>query len=333
MASYIMIAALLVASAFREGRASPTTTEPRPCIQLEIPVGIDTTATKWLQLRVDSNIDAVDWVADLTTRTSPNLTERMIGEVRIKDTFKIPDQLCVPPRGTKWDILQIATHGIGFDKRYWDAETKPDEYSYVRAALGKGYSVFTYERADRDPPPADGARPVRRPRPHGHTATAATTTRSNSNSNTDTDDLGRFKIVHVGHSLGSTVPLGLISSGGSGGGTDNGKGGKGVAAESDGVVATGFLPGGFAGMNVATFGPEFARERDGTRSRNYLNKKGSFGPALLEYAWAVLQPASVSEFVSVGTTFSRGVPGFRGPLQNTTARYAAMFDFLDRVGL
>ncbi|KAL2176483.1 uncharacterized protein P884DRAFT_270721 [Thermothelomyces heterothallicus CBS 202.75] len=41
----------LAASAFRKRRASPTTTEPRPCIQLDIR----------LQLRVDRNIDAVDW--------------------------------------------------------------------------------------------------------------------------------------------------------------------------------------------------------------------------------------------------------------------------------
>lgn len=119
MAKSIMInAALLAALAFsQEGRAAPTMTEPRPCIELDIPVSIDMTATKWLQLKVDSNVDVVDWVTDLTTWTSPNITERMIGEVRINDTFKIHGQLCVPSEGAKSDILQIATHGAGFDKR------------------------------------------------------------------------------------------------------------------------------------------------------------------------------------------------------------------------
>ena len=91
-------------------------------------MSVDTTTTKWLQPRVDSNIDAVDWVNYMTTWTSPNLTERMLGDITVKQTFKINGQLCVPPKGAKSEILQLATPGVGFDKRsvnchFWDFET------------------------------------------------------------------------------------------------------------------------------------------------------------------------------------------------------------------
>lgn len=68
-------------------------------------------------LRVDSNIDAVEWTLDLDTWSSPNATARILGELPVEDDFVISAQLCVPDAGgNKADILQIASHGVGFDK-------------------------------------------------------------------------------------------------------------------------------------------------------------------------------------------------------------------------
>jgi hypothetical protein len=114
----ILIAFVVAALAVKKGGASPTVANQRSCVQIEVPVSVDTTAIKWQQPRVDSNIDAVDWVTYQTTRTSPNNTESMIGRISVKETFKINGQLCVPPKGAaRSEILQIATHGGGFDKR------------------------------------------------------------------------------------------------------------------------------------------------------------------------------------------------------------------------
>ena len=116
---YSSISLLLAALAVQQGNANlanPASTT-RPCVQLEIPVKLSTTATRWLQPRVDSSIDAVDWVVYMTTWSTPNITERINGTVVITDTFKINGQLCVPPKGAKADILQLATHGVGYDKR------------------------------------------------------------------------------------------------------------------------------------------------------------------------------------------------------------------------
>ncbi len=112
----ILVVLVLAALSIKKGRASPTT-NTRTCVQLEVPVNVDTTAIKWLQPRVDTTIDAVEWIDEMATRTSLNLTEREIGTVTIRKTVKINGQLCVPFGGARSDILQIATHGAGFDKR------------------------------------------------------------------------------------------------------------------------------------------------------------------------------------------------------------------------
>jgi pimeloyl-ACP methyl ester carboxylesterase len=125
------------------------------------------------------------------------------------------------------------------------------------------------------------------------------------------------KIIHVGHSLGSVITLGLITS---------------YPTESDGVIATGFLhTDKLGGVNVGMWGFEFARDNDpvrfrdrgsgylvqATRSNTQLSffKKGSFEKEMLDYAWKIRQPNTVSEFLSIGTALGRAAPGFKAPLQ------------------
>lgn len=369
----LVVSLVLAALAVKEGGTVPTTSQ-RPCVQLEIPVSIDTTATKWLQLKVDSNIDVVDWVTDLTTWTSPNITERMIGNVTVQDIFKINGQLCVPPKGAKSEILQLATHGVGFDKRsvptssckyfflhdkivlhtgiangqgnanrYWDVEVKPDEYSYLEAALTRGYAVFTYDRVGTggsDKPDAydvvqasvqvEVLRQLTSLARSGNLVSSGGGSKALSSIPPHLASYKPSKIVHVGHSFGSAITLGLIGS------VDDRDYDDEAPPLSDGVVATGFLhttlPD-LEGVNVAAWGLELAREHDPVRfgdrgsgyvvqstkshlQLGYLGEKGAFEEGLLDYAWAVLrQPASVSEFISIGTAFGRGAAGFKGPLQ------------------
>ncbi|KAK3291495.1 Alpha/beta hydrolase family-domain-containing protein [Chaetomium fimeti] len=327
----ILIAFVIAALAVKKGGASPTTVNHRSCVQIEVPVSVETTAIKWLQPRVDSNIDAVDWVRYQTTRASPNNTESMMGRIPVKETFNINGQLCVPPKGAaRSETLQIATHGGGFDKRYWDAEIKPEEYSYVEAALSEGYSIFTYDRlgtGKSDKP--DGydivqlnvqVEILRQLTQLARSGKLVSTSKKLSNCTTNTR-LTKYKpskVVHVGHSLGSLVSVGLITN---------------YPTESDGLIATGFLitnvP--LSGLNVATWGFELARENDpalfrdrgsgylvsATKSDVQLNflRKGSFELAMLDYAWQIRQTVTVSEFQSLTTGFGEKGAEFRAPLQ------------------
>ncbi|KAK4246713.1 hypothetical protein C7999DRAFT_41869 [Corynascus novoguineensis] len=325
----LVVSLVFEALAVKEGGAAPTTSQ-RPCVQLEIPVSIDTTATKWLQLRVDSNIDV------------PNITERMIGKVTVKDPFKIDGQLCAPPKD-KIVIRTRSANGQDNANRYWDVEVKPDEYSYLEAALARGYAVFTYDRlgtGGSDKPDAydvvqtsvqvEVLRQLTSLARSGNLVGGSEGSRALNGIPLRLANYKPSKIVHVGHSLGSAITLGLIGS------ADDRNHDDEAPPLSDGVVSTGFLhttPADLAGVNVAAWGLELAREHDPVRfgdrgsgyvvqstkghlQLRYLGEKGAFEEGLLDYAWAVLrQPASVSEFISVGTAFGRGAAGFKGPLQ------------------
>lgn len=162
---------------FTRSSAAPAPAAPhsKQCVQLEVPLLITANNSRFDLPRVDNSVDAVDWVWDLTTWSHKGESGRVTGVIPVNDTFTISAQLCVPPQGAKSDVLQIATHGIGFDKgeilfvhrerghaqllghlagqadanalsRYWDVEINPEEYSYVDSALRHGYSILTYDR-------------------------------------------------------------------------------------------------------------------------------------------------------------------------------------------
>ncbi len=105
----------LAASAPAEAQIATTT---KQCVQLVVPVPVVATNYHYTMPRVDSNIDTIDWTVNVTTWSNPSAAERVTGPVPVDRTFSINAQLCVPSKkGTKAGILQIGTHGLGFDKR------------------------------------------------------------------------------------------------------------------------------------------------------------------------------------------------------------------------
>ncbi|KAK4499902.1 hypothetical protein PRZ48_008088 [Zasmidium cellare] len=64
------------------------------------------------------------------------------GTIHVNGTYEIGATLCFPSNGTS-SKLQILTHGIGFDRYYWDFAPN---WSYVDVATAAGYSVLLYDR-------------------------------------------------------------------------------------------------------------------------------------------------------------------------------------------
>jgi pimeloyl-ACP methyl ester carboxylesterase len=221
-------------------------------------------------------------------------------------------------------------------KRYWDVEVKSDQYSWVDYTLGQGYSIFTYDRlgtgASSKPDAYDVVQTdvqveiLRQLTLLIRSGQLVTCSKKLGGANT----LDRYvpsKIIHVGHSLGSIITVGLLQVNGS---------------ISDGAVLTGFIPNTkLGGANVATWGFEFARESDprrfGDRGSGYIVqktkynvllsflKKGAFEPALLDYAEQIKQPNTVSEFISIGAVFGTPAKDFKGPVQVSHLRYSPPF--------
>ena len=69
-------------------------------------------------MKVDNNIDAVNFALDLERWSAPNVTTRIIKEIPIHDTFSIHTQICLPDASKNKHTMQILTHGALFDSRY-----------------------------------------------------------------------------------------------------------------------------------------------------------------------------------------------------------------------
>ncbi|KAJ0423530.1 Alpha/Beta hydrolase protein [Aspergillus carlsbadensis] len=331
MASLIPFAtALLALSNTASAAPSNNASRGRSCVTFDIAVPVSAENSIYDTPRVDNNIDAVDWIWDLETWTSPNITERIKGVKEIEDTFSINAQLCIPKdkNAAKSGILQIATHGFAFDKQYWDSEIEPEKYSYVDAALKAGYSILTYDRlgvGKSSKPDAyevvQGAVQVEILKELTARARSGDLAKSINNRHIDIPDFE--KVVLVGHSLGSAVTIGVLSKYGD---------------IVDGAVSTGLITQGKLGQTgQSAFGLEHARTHDkrrfGDRGSGYLVqgtlsfvqqiffKKGHFDEKLLTYGEKIKETGTVGEFLSLGSVLATPALSYKGPLLFALAEY------------
>lgn len=156
MAVLTVVGLVLLAKHIGKAAAFPSPVTSLPGTSSSIGECIPVTATAHNHIynlqHVDSNIDATSWSQDYDGRTSLPLADRIIQNITVSGTYDIHGQLCIPENGHKKDLLQIATHGAGFDSRYWNVRLNPSEYSYVDAALSAGYSILTYDRLEQANP-------------------------------------------------------------------------------------------------------------------------------------------------------------------------------------
>lgn len=347
-AAFVIALVLLFKRLGAEPISSPISN--RPCVEFMLPVPATAQNAEYDTVAVTNNINATAFSVDLDTWSSPTENDRILRNITVSDTFDISVQLCVPPNGTKKNHLQIATHGVGFDKRYWDVTVNPSEYSYVDAALAEGYSILTYDRLGTglsDKPDAytvvqaplqlEILRGITQMARSGELLNRTTTKTMKPRTSTATFsgfDASFDKIIHVGHSYGSILTGALLTT---------------YGALSDAAVLTGYIQNShFSEMRKTAFGLEYAAQNDATlfgdRSSGYMvggtlsalqsgffstqaNTTigvGGFESGLLEYAFSIRQTVTTTEWVSPFQLNQGVAPDFEGPLQFVVAE----FDFL-----
>ncbi|CAI7641347.1 unnamed protein product [Penicillium viridicatum] len=94
-----------------------------------------------------TNFDATSFVLS-ATRQGRNLSETALsGYATVSGHYNISTQYCMPKNaGNSAYTLQILTHGMGFDKSYWDLPYNNYTYSYVDYVLSRGYHTLSYDR-------------------------------------------------------------------------------------------------------------------------------------------------------------------------------------------
>lgn len=115
------------------------------CIHGDVPV--QTTTTQYRQLTSfpvpNNQSDATQAILSIVTAPSPVMQQTANNSMPpISDTYMIRGTLCTPLNATT-DGIQFLTHGLGFDRHYWDFAPG---YSYVDVAAENHKATFLYDR-------------------------------------------------------------------------------------------------------------------------------------------------------------------------------------------
>ncbi|KAF3006953.1 hypothetical protein E8E14_003185 [Neopestalotiopsis sp. 37M] len=282
----------------------------RQCQNLTIPIvasarnGVfDLTAPK-------NNIDVVNFVLD-ATQPGHNLTaELLTGYATVSGNYSIAATYCQPDGGPG-TTLQVLTHGVGFDRSYWDFPANNYNYSYVNQALDRGYSTFAYDRLGIGE--SSHGDPVNEIQSYLEIAALRTLTTMLRQSTVSGITANFSKIAHVGHSYGSVETYGLVAQ---------------DPTISDGIALTGF-------SKDADFLGEFSlganeiQANTFSRLSNYVDgyiapatasalqadffAPREFSPEILEAAFNTSQPNSVGEVLTMNGAYDAPNP-YGGPV-------------------
>ncbi|KAL6909138.1 hypothetical protein GGI43DRAFT_429755 [Trichoderma evansii] len=118
----------------------------RKCQNLDIPISISARNAVFNLPNLVSEIDVNNFALDLI-HPGTNYTDNILtGYKTVSGKYSIAATYCQPDHGPG-KALQILTHGVGFDRSYWDVSFNKYNYSYVAQAVDEqGYSTFTWDR-------------------------------------------------------------------------------------------------------------------------------------------------------------------------------------------
>lgn len=93
-----------------------------------------------------TNIDVTNFILNIGQQGSNYTEELLESYTTFSGDYEIAATYCQPDKGPS-SVIQILTHGIGFDRSYWDVPFNDYNYSYVAEAVDHyGYSTFTWDR-------------------------------------------------------------------------------------------------------------------------------------------------------------------------------------------
>jgi pimeloyl-ACP methyl ester carboxylesterase len=117
------------------------------CTNVTVPVYINARQAVFNVPTLHSNLDATKFALDFTN-IGMNYTNLVTtGFQTVTGNYNISARYCKPEGDTKANpVVQVLTHGIGFDKTYWDLPYNNYNYSYVDVAVAAGYHTVAIDR-------------------------------------------------------------------------------------------------------------------------------------------------------------------------------------------
>ncbi|KAF2869794.1 Alpha/Beta hydrolase protein [Massariosphaeria phaeospora] len=271
--------------------------------------------------RWTSPFELQDVLATLTARAAANYTSPVGAPQTYSGRYDVAASFCTPRTvdgsGREKTVL-LATHGIGPGRAHWNTPYRPEEYNFVQWALGRGYSVFFYDRV------GCGAS-SRISGFESQLATAKTVLQSLATAikaGAHTPGITAAKVVLLGFSFGSYATHAAIAE---------------TPAIADAVVLTAFSMNASAiNLNglVRSFVPRIAREENpalyGDRDEAYLTwpsvldlvmnyfKLPSYSPSVALFTESAKQPFSIGEFLTFSSPASTDAAAWDKPALHLT---------------
>lgn len=140
------------------------------CVDSIIPVTVSSNNRPWIAPKWKNNYELIDFLSSATSRPSAGFPAP-VGNNTVKQTlsYEIGATFCTPQKpGNHSNTVLVATHGLGFDRRYdyytllsgnmksrklsliitsyWNFPYEPENYNFAEFAINKGYSIFFYDR-------------------------------------------------------------------------------------------------------------------------------------------------------------------------------------------
>nr|POE90235.1 aquaporin-5 [Quercus suber] len=173
------------------------------CVTGIVPVSVTSNNTLFNYQVPLNQTQVTETFLDLITAGSSFAQKIVSGHHQVTDTYNISATICTPRRNPKPDRVQIATHGVGLDKSYWDFAA---DHSYADAAAANGYATFFYDRLSvgASSKPADGINVVQVKLEFAILHSLIGKLRAGQFSN-----IKPVKVVGVGHSYGSFLTQGI----------------------------------------------------------------------------------------------------------------------------
>ena len=282
----------------------------RKCQNITIPVSISARNGVFNVQPAQSDIEVTNFILDGTQQGHNGSAEALSGYATVSGSYNLAATYCTPDSGPG-KAVQLLTHGIGFDRSYWDLSFNNYNYSYVEQALAAGYSTFTHDRLGIGM--SSRADPIQAIQAPLEVAALVALTQMLQKGEISGVSQPYTDIIHVGHSFGSVQSYALTRD---------------YPELSSGLILTGFsqngtflpyfqLGGNFIAVQNSPLASQYAAgyfaagDKSGVQT-NFFSP-GDFDPAILDLAFATGQPVSQGELLTIGGA-TAGVNTFAGPV-------------------
>ena len=285
-------------------------TTARNCQNITVSVSITARNGNFNVQPTQNNIDVTNFILDGTQQGHNATAQVLNGYNHVSGTYDLATTYCTPDSGPG-KAIQLLTHGIGFDRSYWDLSFNNYNYSYVEQALAAGYSTFTHDRLGiGESARADPVQDIQAPL---EIAALTALTKLLKDGGLPGVSETYDKIIHVGHSFGSVQSYALTR--------DNPELSAGLILQGWSQNAT-FVPyfqlgGNWVAVQTTPLASSysagyFAAGSPSGVQTNFFSP-GMFDPAILDLAYSTGQPVSQGELLTLGGS-NMGTNPFSGPV-------------------